>query len=164
MVCLINETQRTCQTPRYCDGGPARCAMGPKWWLEVVLFGLKSQCLGGVELHVLGLQCHPRDCNFWLEWFVWINGTQRTCQTPTFGYRGHVRCAMSPKRLLERVFFSLKSLCRRGVQRHVLGLQCHPRDCNFWLEWFVWINGIQEPFPMPSFGDGGHVRCSMGPK
>ena len=56
-----------------------------------------------------------------------------------FGDRGHDKCALGPKQSLEGVLFGLKSPCLslRGVQRHVLGLQCRPSDCNFWLEWFV---------------------------
>ena len=54
--------------------GHDRYAMGPKQSLEGVIFGLKSPCLRGVQLHVLGLQRHPSGCNFWMEWFLWING------------------------------------------------------------------------------------------
>ena len=118
------------------DRGHAKCAMGPKQSLEGVLFGLKlkSPCLMGVPWHVPGLQCHPSGCHFWLEWFVWINGTHGTSQTSEVGDEGHARCAMGPKRSLERVFLSLKSPCLMGVQRHILGLQCHPSGCNFRLE------------------------------
>ena len=35
---------------------------------------------------------------------------------------GHARCSMGPKQSLDRVFFSLKSTCMMGVQRHVLFL------------------------------------------
>ena len=113
------------------DRGHAKCAMGPKQSLEGVLFGLKSPCQRGFPRHVLGLQCHSSGCKFWLHWFVWINGTQGTYPTSRFGDGGHVRCSMGPKRSLERVFFSLKSPCRRGVPRHILRLQCHSSDCNF---------------------------------
>ena len=116
------------------DRGHAKCVMGPKQSLEGVLFGLNSPCLRGVQRHVLGLQCHSSDCKLWLEWFVWINGTQGTCPTSRFGDGGLDRCSMGPKRSLERVFFSLKSPCLRGVQQHVLGLQCHPSGCNIRLE------------------------------
>ena len=115
------------------DRGHTKCTMGPKQSLEGVLFGLKSPCLRRVQQHVLGLQCHPSGCSFWLEWFICINGTQGTCQTSRVGDGGHERCSMSPKRSLERVFFSLKSTCLREIQRHILGLQCHPSDCNFYL-------------------------------
>ena len=54
--------------------------------------------------------------------------------------------------------------CLRGVQRHILGLQCHSSGCNFRMEWSVWINGTQTTYPMATIGDGGHVRCTMGPK
>ena len=37
---------------------------------------------------------------------------------------------MGPKRSLEKDFFSLKSQFLRGVQRHILGLQCHQSGCN----------------------------------
>ena len=88
--------------------------MGPKQSLEGVLFRLKSPCLRGVQRHVLDLQCHSSGCNFWLEWFVWINGTQGTCATSRFRDGGHAKCSMGPKRSLERVFFGLKSPCLRG--------------------------------------------------
>ena len=51
-----------------------------------------------------------------------------------FGDRGHAKCALCPKQSLEGVLFGLKSPCRRAVQRHVLGLQCHSSGCKFWLE------------------------------
>ena len=143
--------------------------MGPKRSLEIerVVFSLKSPFLRGVQRHVLGLQCHQSEsgCNFWLEWFGWINGTWGTCEMSRFGDGGPARCSMDPKRLLERVFFSLlKSPFLRGVQRHVHGLQCHQSGCNFWLECFIWIHEIRGACWTSRFGDGGHVRCSMGPK
>ena len=97
------------------DRGHAKCTMGPKQSLEGVLFGLKSPCLRGVPQHVHGLQCHSSDCNFRLEQFVWNNGTKGICPTPRFGDGVHARCSMGPSRSLERVFFSLKSPCRRGL-------------------------------------------------
>ena len=114
--------------------------MGPRRSLERVIFSLKSHFLRGVERHVLGLQCLPRGCNFWLEWLVWIHGTLGACLTTIFVDEGHARCSMVPSRSLERVIFSLKSPFLRGVERHVLGLQRHSSGCNFWLEWFVWLN------------------------
>ena len=132
-----------------------------------VLFGLKvkSPCLRGVPHHVLGLQCHPMGCNFSMKWFVvWITVTQATCQTPRFGKLGHARRSMGPKRSLERVLFSLKSPCWRGVQRHVLCLECHPSGWNFRLEWLVWINGISETCRTSSIGEWVHAKSSMGPK
>ena len=119
------------------DGGHAKCAMGPKqslgawggpFWPEIPMSELR-----GVLRHVLGLQFYPTGCNFWLEWFLCINGTGGTCQASRFGGGVHARCSMSPKRLLERVFFSLKSPCLRGVQWHVHGLQGHPSDCTSYL-------------------------------
>ena len=122
------------------DRGHVKCAMGPKPSLELevlVLFCLNSRCLRGIERHVLGLQCHSSSCNFKLEWFIWINGTWGACQTSRFGDGGPARCSMGPKQSLERVFFSLKSPFLRGVERHVLGLQCHSSDCNFSFELFI---------------------------
>ena len=58
----------------------------------------------GVQLHILGLQCHPSGCNFWLEGSLWIVGTQRTYQTARIGDEGLVRCSMGPNWSLERVF------------------------------------------------------------
>ena len=116
------------------DNGHTKCAMGPKQSLEGVLFGPKSPCPRGVQGHVLGLQCHSSGCDFWLEWFVCINGTQGTHQMARTGYVGYVTCSMVPKRLLERVFIRLKRPCLRGVQRHVLGLHSHPSGCDFRLE------------------------------
>ena len=86
------------------------------------LFGLKSPCLKGVLQHVHGLQCRSSDCNFRLEQFVWNNGTKGICPTPRFGDGVHARCSMGPSRslALERVFFSLKSLCRRGLSGTIL--------------------------------------------
>ena len=146
--------------------GPNRCSMGPKPSLERVFFSLKSPYLRGVQVqrHVLGLQCHQSDCDFWLEWFGWINGTWGTYQKSRFGDGGPERCSMGPKPLFERVFFSLKSPFLRGGERYVLGLKCHQIDCNFWLEWFIWINGTQGAPQAPRIGDGVHDRCSMGPK
>ena len=95
------------------------------------LFSPELPFLRGVERHVLGLQCHQSGCDFWLEWFGWINGTWGTFQMSRFGDGGPARCSMGPKPSLERVFFSLKSPVLRGVQRHVLGLQCNQRGCNF---------------------------------
>ena len=57
-------------------------------------------------------------CNFWLEWFGWINGTWGICQTSRFGDGGPDRCSRSPKPSLEKVFYfysSLKSPFLRGV-------------------------------------------------
>ena len=95
---------------------------------------------------------------------MWTNGTKGTCQTSGFGDGGHVRCSMGPTQSLERVFFSLKSPFLRGVQRHILGLQCDRSGCNFWLEWLVWINGTWGTCQTSRFGDGVHARCTMGPK
>ena len=100
-------------------------------------FCLKSPFLRVVQQHVLGLQCLQSGCDFRLEWFIRINGTWLTCRIPRFGDGDHARCSMGSTLSLERVFFSLKSPFLRGVQRHVLGLQCHKSDCDFWLEWFV---------------------------
>ena len=140
--------------------------MGPKQSLEGVIFGLKSPCLRGLLQHVLGLQCHPSDCSFRSEWFVWINGTQGTHQAARIGDGGHVRCSISmvSKRFLEIVFISLKSPCLRGVERHVLGLHPHTMGCNFRLEWFLWINCIFGTCQTSSFGGGAHAKCLMGPK
>ena len=126
---------------RFGDGVPARCSMSPKPSLDRVFFSLKSPFLRGVQRHVVGLQCHQSGCDFRLEWFGWVNGTQGTYQTSRFGDGVPARCSMSPKPSLERVFFSLKSPFLRGVQRHVVGLQCHQSGCNFRLEWFGWVNG-----------------------
>ena len=46
---------------------------------------------------MFGIHSHPSDCNVWLEWLVWINGTQGTCQTPRIGDGGHDRHSMGPK-------------------------------------------------------------------
>ena len=138
--------------------------MGPKQSLERVFFSLKPEFLRGVERHIHGLQCHQSGCNFWLEWFIWINDTWGTYRKSRFGDGGPARCSMGPKRSLERVFFSLKSPFLRGVQRHVLGLQCHQSGCDFWLEWFGWINGTWGTCQTSRFGDGGPARCSMRPK
>ena len=80
----------------------------------------------------------------------------------SFGDGGPARCLMGPKQSLERVVFSLKSPFLRGVKRHVLGLQCHQSGCNFWLEWFGWINRTLGTYRMPRFGDGAPTRCPMG--
>ena len=138
--------------------------MGPKRSLERVLFSLKSPFLRGTDRYVLGLKCHSSDCNFWLEWFIWIDGTWGTCERSRFVHGSPDRCSLPPKRSLESVVFILKSPFLRGIDRYVLGLQCHQSDCNFWLEWFIWIDGTQGTYPMSRFGDGSHVRCSMGPK
>ena len=132
------------------DRGHAKYAMGPKQSLEGVIFGLKSRCRRGFSWHVLvlGLQCHPSGCDFWLEWFLWIHGTQGTCQRSRFGNGVHARFSMGPKRSLERVFFSLKCPCLRGGQRHVLGLQGHKCDC------ISICNGSYG-----SMGPKGHARC-----
>ena len=113
-----------------------------------VLFGLKvkSPCLRGVPHHVLGLQCHPMGCNFSMEWsVVWITVTQATCQTPRFGKLGHARRSMGPKRSLERVLFSLKSPCWRGVQRHVLCLECHRQVVGIsgWNGWYGSMGSVR---------------------
>ena len=137
--------------------------MGPKQSLESVFYSLKSPFLRGVQRLGLGLQCHQSGCNVWLEWFGWINGTWGTYPLSSVGDVGPDRCSMSPKPSLERVFFSLKSPCLRGFQRHVIGLQCHQSGCNFWLERFIWINGNWASCQISIFGDGGNDRCSMGP-
>ena len=160
----INGTWGTYQKSRFGDGGPERCSMGPKPLFERVFFSLKSPFLRGVQRHIIGLQCHQRGCNFWLEWFIRINGTWVTCQTSRLGDGGPTRCSMSPKQSLQRVFFCLKSQFLRGVQRHIIGLQCHQSGWNFWLEWFMWINWTHCTWQTSRFGDGGHARCSMGPK
>ena len=104
--------------------------MGPKRSLERVIFSLKSPFLRGVEQHVLGLKCHSSGCNFWLEWFIWINATWKEHPKFSFGDGGPDRCSLGPKRSLERVLLSLKSPFLRGVERYVLGLQCDQSDCN----------------------------------
>ena len=78
-----------------------------------------------------------------------------------FGDGTHARCSMGPKQSLERVFFSRKSPCRRGVERHVLVLQCHPSGCNLWLEWFVGINGTNGTCQTSRYGDEGHDKPSQ---
>ena len=110
---------------RFGDGGPDRCSLGPKRSLESIVFSLKSPCLSGergVEGYVLGLQCQQSDCNFWLEWFIWINGTWGAYPKSKFGDESHGRCSMSQKRSFDSVFFSLKSRFQRGVERYVVGL------------------------------------------
>ena len=127
-------------------------------------FWSEIPCLRGVQWRIVCLQCHPSGCNFWLEWFVWINGTAGTCQTSRFGDWGHDKCAMGPKQSLEGVLFGLKSPCLRGAPWHVLGLQSHPCGCNCWSEWFVWISGTGGTCQTYRFGYGAHARCSRGPK
>ena len=101
-------------------GGCQMCngSKTPKQSLKGVIFGLKSPCSheaeGFFQQHVLGLQCHPSGCSFWLEWFVWINGIGVTCQMTSFGDGGHARCSMGRKRSIGRVFFSMKSPFLRG--------------------------------------------------
>ena len=68
-----------------------------------------------------------------LEWLLWVHGPHGTCQRSRFDDGAHARCSMGPNQSLERVFFSLKSPLK-GVQRHILGLQCHASDCDFSLE------------------------------
>ena len=131
----------TYQMSRFGDEGPARCSMGPKQSLGRILLSLKSPFLRGVQRHMLGLQCRQSGCNFWLGWFGWINRAWGTCQMSTFGDGGPARFSMGPKRSLGRIFFSLKSPFLRGVQRHIIGLQCHQSDCSFCLGWFIRING-----------------------
>ena len=128
--------------------------MGPKQSLKKIFFSLKSPFLSWVWRYVLGLQCHQSGWNFWLEWFGWINGAWGICQMSSFGDGGPDRCSTCPKPSLERVFFSLKSPVLRGVQRHVLGPQCHQCGCNVWLEWFGWIDGTWRTCQMSRFGDG----------
>ena len=156
----------TYQKSRFGDGGHDRCSLGPKQSLERVVFSLKlkSPFLRGVERYVLGLQCHQRGWNFWLEWFIRVNRTWVTYRWSRLGDGGRARCSMGPKQSLERVFFSLKSPFLRGVQRHVLNLQCHQRGCDFWLGWSGWINGTWGACRTSSFGDGGHVKSSVDPK
>ena len=105
-------------------------AGGGRFWPEI------PPCLRGVQCqrHVIGLQCHSSGCSFWLEWSVWIHGSQRTYLMATIGDGGHVRCSMGPKQSLESVFTSLKPPCLRGVQLHVFVLQCHTSGCTFRLE------------------------------
>ena len=149
---------------RFGYGGNGRCSMGPKRSLERVVFSLKSPCLRGVGRHILSLQYHQCDWYFWLEWFVWINGIWGTYQILRFCDGGHGRCSMGPRRSLERVVFSLKSPCLTGVERHILGLQCRPSHCNFWLECFMRIHETWGAYKTSRLGDGGPDRCSLGPK
>ena len=60
-----------------------------------------------------------------------------------FGDGGPARCSIGPKLSLERVFYSLKSPCLRGVERHILGLKC--RICGW--------NGVDG-----SMGPGEHIH------
>ena len=48
--------------------------------------------LRGIQWHGFGLQIHPIIYNFRLEWLVWVNGTQETCQTRRCRTGGHVTC------------------------------------------------------------------------
>ena len=127
-------------------------------------FGPKIPISEWFQRDVCGVHSYPSGCHLGLEWLGWINGITWTCSMSRFGDGGPARCSMGPKQSLERVFFSLKSPFLRGVQRHVLGLQCHQSGCNFWLEWFGWINGTWGTYPMSRLGDGGPDGCSMGPK
>ena len=61
----------------------------------------KSPCRKRGSVATLGIQSHQNGCNFWLEWFIRINGTQGTCSTSRFGDGGHDRCSMGSKRSLE---------------------------------------------------------------
>ena len=131
--------------------------MGPKRSLEGVDFSLKSPFVRGAERYVLGLKCHSCGFNFWLEWFIWINGTWGTSQTSTFGDGGYDRCSMSmgPKQSLERVCFNLKSPYLRGL-------------CGMFLASNVThvalISGWNGSYG--SMGPGGHLRhldLVMGP-
>ena len=102
----INGTRGTCQMPRFGDGGPHRCSMGPKPLLERVIVSLKSPVLRGFQRHVLGLQRHQSGCDFRLEWFIRINGTWGTYPMSSFGDGGPARCSMGSKPLLERSFLA----------------------------------------------------------
>ena len=68
-----------------------------------------------------------------------------------FGDRGHAKCTMGPKQLLEGVLFvfSLKSPCLKGFQRHVLSLASNVTQVAVICGW----NDSYE-----SMGPRGHVR------
>ena len=128
------------------------------------MFGQKSPCLRGVQWRIVCLH---------VTQMVVVSGRNGSYGSMRprghvrhldFGDRGHAKCVMGPKQSLEEVLFGQKSPCLRGVPRHILGLQCHPSGCNFWLERFSWINGTGRTFQRSRFGDGIHARCSMGPK
>ena len=135
---------------RFGDGSHNRCSiMDPKPLLERVVFSLKSPFLRGVERYVLGLQCHQSGCNFWLEWFIRINGTEGTYQRSRFGDGGPDRCSMGPKRsLLGRVVFSTKSTFLRGLGGTFLA--SNVTKVIVISDW----NGSYG-----SMGSKGHVRC-----
>ena len=141
------------------DRGHVKCAMGPKQSLEGVLFGLKSPCLRWDQWHILGLQCHSSGCNFWFEWFIWINGTHGTCPTN----RGHAKCATGPIQSLEGVLFGLKSHVRGGSAACSWSPMSLKR-LKFQIGMIHVDQWDQGTCRRPRFGDGSHANCSMGPK
>ena len=111
---------------------------GAERYLERVIFGQKSPCLSlrlsGVQWRIVCLQ-YVTQVAVISDWYG-SNGSMRVrgyVRHLAFGDRGHPKCAMGSKQSLEEVLFGLKSPCLRVVQRHILGLQCHPSDCNFYL-------------------------------
>jgi len=114
--------------------------MGPKQWLEVVLFGGKSPCPKGDLVATFGIHNHPRDCNFRLQQFVGINGTKGVhliTQSDSGGHGGSVMVSG------EDHFWSEIPMSEGGSVADCLPPMAPPNGCNFWLEWFIWIHETQ---------------------
>ena len=143
----------------------ARWVRNGLWSLERVIFGKKSPCLRGCSGGLFASNVTQMAVISVFHGSYESMRPKENVRHLAFADRGHAKCGMGPKQSLEWVLFGLKSPWLRGDQRHVLGLQCHSRGCNFWLEWLVWIDGTQGTYHISRFGDGGHARYSMmGPK
>ena len=71
-----------------------------------------------------------------------------TCSMSIFGDGGHDRCSMGPKRLLERVFFCLKSAFLRGFNGTFLAFNVTKVAV---ISGWKGLGG--------SMGPGGHFQC-----
>ena len=126
---------------RFGDGGPARCSMGPKLWLGRVVFSPKSPFLRVLSGTFLASSVtHEAGISGW-------NGSYGSMQPKWHIRRLDLAMGGLPGAQWVQIdglrgsFLAHKIPISEGVERHVLGLQCHQSYCNFWLEWFIRING-----------------------
>ena len=75
----------------------------------VVIFWQNTPMSKGDSVGRFDLHSHPISYNLMSEWFLWINGTRGTYQTPWFGGGDDATFSLGPKRSLDRVDFGQNS-------------------------------------------------------
>ena len=120
------------------DGGHAKSSMGPKRWLEVVLFGGKSPCRMGIQWPLLAYIATQVTVISGCSSLLGSVGPRAYTNylSQAVGAIVHARWVRNG---LWRGSFLAKNPCLREIQWRIVCLQCHPSGCDFRLKWFIWL-------------------------